>query len=149
MNAFVCAGAGFLLAVLWFDLMFDVQVLRTSADVLPEQALSSIAGYYRRVTTDARPMNRLVAAAMLATLAALVVEIAKGEYPAWVGWVSVALALTAIALAAAHTVPSAVRLGGRGDTADVQSELARSIGRDHLVCMVAIAAVLVVQLAAT
>ena len=27
MNAFVAAGAGFLLAVLWFDLMFDVQVL--------------------------------------------------------------------------------------------------------------------------
>ena len=150
MNAFVCAGAGFLLAVLWFDLMFDVQALRPPRHgELPEQTLASIAGYYQRVTTAARPMNRLVAAAMLATLAALVVEIAKGEYPAWVGWVSVALALTAIALAAAHTVPSAVRLGGRGDTADVQSELARSIGRDHLVCMVAIAAVLVVQLAAT
>ena len=29
-SAFVTAGAGFLLAVLWFDLMFDVQVLRPS-----------------------------------------------------------------------------------------------------------------------
>ena len=28
MQPFVVAGAGFLLAVLWFDLMFDVQVLR-------------------------------------------------------------------------------------------------------------------------
>ena len=28
MNAFVTAAAGFLLAVLWFDLMFDVQLVR-------------------------------------------------------------------------------------------------------------------------
>ena len=149
MNAFVCAGAGFLLAVLWFDLMFDVQALRPRHGELPEQTLASIAGYYRRVTTAARPMNRLVAAAMLATLGALVVEIAKGEYPAWVGWASLALALTAIALTAARTVPSAVRLGGRTDTAEVQSGLARAICRDHLICILAIAAVLVVQLAAT
>lgn len=29
MNALAAAGAGFLLAVLWFDLMFDVQALRS------------------------------------------------------------------------------------------------------------------------
>ena len=28
MPAFVAAGAGFLIAVLWFDLMFDVQTRR-------------------------------------------------------------------------------------------------------------------------
>jgi hypothetical protein len=66
----VSAGAGFLLAVLWFDLMFDVQVLRHPAGDLPETVLASIAGYYRRVTTDATPMNRLVAVAMVATIAA-------------------------------------------------------------------------------
>ena len=54
----------------------------------------------------------------------------------------------AIALAAARTVPSAVRLGTRSDPPGVQSDLARSILRDHLVCFAAIAAVLVVQLAA-
>ena len=31
MDSVVAAGAGFLLAVLWFDLMFDVQVLRRGA----------------------------------------------------------------------------------------------------------------------
>ena len=70
MNAFVAAGASFLLAVLWFDLMFDVQVLGHSERELPEPVLASIAGYYGRVTTAARPMNRLVASVMLATLAA-------------------------------------------------------------------------------
>jgi hypothetical protein len=57
----VAAGAGFLLAVLWFDLMFDVQVLGQGGPVLAEERLSSIAAYYARVTTAARPMNRLIA----------------------------------------------------------------------------------------
>ena len=52
MTAFVTAGAGFLLAVLWFDLMFDVQTRRSAANVLPTEVLASISAYYRRVTTD-------------------------------------------------------------------------------------------------
>src|ERR1700716_4070759 len=69
-TSFVTGGAGFLLAVLWFDLMFDVQVLGRGGD-LPEDVLGSISAYYRRVTTSARPMNRLVGAAMLATIASV------------------------------------------------------------------------------
>ena len=147
MTAFVTGGAGFLLAVLWFDLMFDVQVLRNRDSEVPEPALASIAAYYRRVTTDASPMNRLVAAAMLGTIVAIIVQIAKGEDPRWVGWTSLALALLAIGIAAAHTVPSAVRLGGRGDPVESQSRLARSICRDHLVSIAAITSLLAVQLA--
>jgi hypothetical protein len=145
-SEFVSAGAGFLLAVLWFDLMFDVQTLGHRERELPEPVLASIAGYYRRVTTAARPMNRLVAAVMLATLAAVIVQIARADAPAWVGWASLALAGGAIALAGAHTVPGAVRLGARRDDVARQSALARSIWRDHLLCAVAIAAVLVLQL---
>ncbi len=62
MTPFVTAGAGFLLAVLWFDLMFDVQTLRHRTGVLPKPVLDSIAGYYGRVTGAARPMNLLIAA---------------------------------------------------------------------------------------
>ena len=69
MSAFVSAGAGFLLAVLWFDLMFDVQVLGHGPHALPERVLASIAAYYGRVTTAARPMNRLVAAHRIAQVA--------------------------------------------------------------------------------
>jgi hypothetical protein len=150
LNAFVAGGAGFLLAVLWFDLMFDVQVLphRGAGDELPEDVLASIATYYRRVTTTARPMNRLVAVAMLATVSAIVVQLARDDAPAWVSWVSLALAGTAIAVAAAHTVPAAVRLGGRDDTLAVQTRLARGVCRDHLFCVTAIAALLALQLIA-
>jgi ER membrane protein SH3 len=145
-SAFVSAGAGFLLAVLWFDLMFDVQVLGRPAGELPETVLASIAAYYGRVTMAARPMNRLVAAVMLATLAAIVVEVAHADGETWAPWASLALALAPIALAGARTVPSAVRLGARTDTLARQSALARAICHDHLLCAAAIAGVLVVQL---
>jgi hypothetical protein len=147
-NAFVAAGAGFLLAVLWFDLMFDVQALRRPEGDLPEPVLASISAYYARVTTAARPMNRLIGAVMLATVVAIVVQITEGDAPAWVGWTSLALAGGAIGLAAARTVPSAVRLGAGADPVAVQSRLARSILREHVICLAAIAAVLAVQLAA-
>jgi hypothetical protein len=38
MHAFAAAGAGFLLAVLWFDLMFDVQTRKAIAGPLPPDA---------------------------------------------------------------------------------------------------------------
>jgi hypothetical protein len=142
----VTAGAGFLLAVLWFDLMFDVQVLRHRGRKVPETALESIAAYYRRVTTDARPMNLLVGAAMVATLAAIVAQIAAGDDPEWVAWVSLVLAGGAIGLAVAHTFPNARRLGARVDAPHIQSRLARSICRDHVLCFPAIALVVVLQL---
>ncbi len=148
MSAFVSAGAGFLLAVLWFDLMFDVQVRRQRDGVLPEDVLASIAGYYARVTIAAEPMSRLVAVVMLATLAAIVAEILGDDTPAWVAWSSLALAAFPILLAGGRVLPNAVRLGGRGDTIERQSALARSIFRDHALCFVSIAALLALQLAA-
>ena len=146
MTPFICAGAGFLLAVLWFDLMFDVQIARARTGQ-PEEALASIAGYYRRVTTAARPMNRLVAAVMLGTLASIVIQIVRGEHPRWVGWVALPLAGAAILLAGIRTVPHAVRLGARTDSLAMQQELARSIYRDHRVCISAIFALLAIELA--
>jgi hypothetical protein len=111
-----------------------------------EEAVASIANYYRRVTTAARPMNLLVAAAMVVTLSSIVVQIARGDRPRWVGWVALSLAGAAIALAGARTVRHAVRLGARSDRLVDQRELAKSIYRDHLACAVAISAVLAVEL---
>ena len=146
MQSIVAAGAGFLLAVLWMDLMFDVQVLRHADGEVPETVLTSIAGYYRRVTTDSRPMNRLVAAAMLATLLAVVVQLIRDDTARWVSATSAFLAVVPIGLAAARTVPSAVRLGTRRDSVATQSMLARSVCRDHLFCIGSIATLLVIQL---
>ena len=137
------AGAGFLLAVLWFDLMFDVQVRR--AERL-EEGVSSIAAYYRRVTVEAYPMNRLVAVVMVGTLAALIAQVADGDAPRWASVTSLALALGAIGLAAGHTFRNGARLGAGRGTPDEQAALARLMLRDHVLCLVAIVAVLVLQL---
>jgi hypothetical protein len=139
------AGLGFLLAVLWFDLMFDVQVRRSDDPVLSSEVLDSIAAYYRRVTTNARPMNRLIALVMLITLVSLVGEIAGGDATSWAAWASLVLAATGIGLAGARTVSNAQRLGSQQDTAEVQSHLARSILQDHLSCLVVILGALVLQ----
>jgi hypothetical protein len=148
MNAFVTAGAGFLLAVLWFDLMFDVQALRHPGRELPAHVLDSMSAYYGRVTTAARPMNLLIGAVMAGTLGAILAQIATDDVAGWAGWASLALGGSAIALAAAHTYPAAVRLGRRTDPMQVQARLARSIGRDHLLCLATIASLLTIQLAA-
>ncbi len=146
MTPFVTAGAGFLLAVLWFDLMFDMLALRHREGVLPKPVLDSIAGYYGRVTGTARPMNLLIAAVMLATLASILVQLAREDVPTWVSVASLATGGPAILLAVTVTVPNATRLGQRRDGAEEQSRLARAILRDHLLCLVAIIALLVLQL---
>ncbi len=147
-HAAAATGIGFLSSVLWFDLMFDVQVRGNREPVLPGEVRDSIAAYYRRVTTAARPMNRLIALMMLVTLLALVGEIAGDDVRTWVAWTSLALAGAAIGLAAARTVRNAVRLGRQTDDAATQSRLARMIFRDHVACLVAIGVALVLQVAA-
>ncbi|OBI92378.1 hypothetical protein [Mycobacterium asiaticum] len=136
MAPLLAACGGFLLAVLWMDLIFDVQVFRAGPDggELPEPVLASIAAYYHRATTTSRPMGRLIALVMLILLSALVIHALNGGGPAWLLLTSAALAGVPVALAMFHTVPSAVRLGKRRDTAVGQSRLARVVCRDHLIC---------------
>jgi hypothetical protein len=147
MRSLAAAGAGFLLCVVWFDLMFDVQARRHPDHAVPADVRASIAAYYARVTTAARPMNRLIAVVMVTTIAATIAELVRGDLPAWRAWPALVLTIGAVGLAAARTVGNAQRLGRQADDAEHQSRLARLILRDHLVCFCAIAAVLVLQLA--
>lgn len=136
MASLLTACAGFLFAVLWMDLIFDVQVLRfrSAPSDLPEPVLASIAAYYHRATTTSAPMGRLIAAVMVTLLGALTYESARGPEPWWLLVLSAVLAGLPIILALAQTVPDAVRLGRRADGPPEQTRLARSVCRDHLVC---------------
>lgn len=145
MTAVASSGLGFLLAVLWFDLMFDIQVRTTREPELPTEVRSSLAAYYRRVLLGARPMNRLVAVAMLVTLVALVAELDGTETDDAVAAASLVLASAAIGLAAARTVRNAMRFAGQSDGPVAQSQLARRVFRDHVACIVAISIALLLQ----
>jgi len=144
MTPYVMTGAGFLLAVLWFDLMFDVQVRRRKSP--STEAVDSIAAYYRRVTLEARPMNRLVALMMLGTLGTLVAQLAGGDAPGWASGSALALTLAATGLAATRTFANGARLGTQRDPHGHQVELARLMLRDHLICLAAIVGVAVLEL---
>jgi hypothetical protein len=146
--SFLAAGGGFLLAVIWMDLMFDVLSLRPRDEraCLPEESLAQIAGYYRRVTTTAWPMNLLISVVMTAMVVTLVTQLVRGDR--MLAGASLALCGVPIGLALTRVFPNAVRLGARTDDAAVQSSLARSICIDHLVCFGAILAFVVLRLAA-
>ena len=148
MHIFAAAGAAFLLAVLWFDLMFDVQTRKHAGALLPTEVLASISAYYRRVTTEAYPMNRLVALVMLLTVTAIVGEIIAGVRPWWIGWVSLVLVGSGVFSTLRRTVPKAKRLGGAQDSPEMQSTLARAIYRDHLISFARTCLVLGLQLIA-
>jgi hypothetical protein len=143
----LAACGGFLLAVLWFDLMFDVQVLAMpESQPLAERILASIAGYYHRVTIEAFPMNRLVAGVMLVAIAASVVQLARRVVPLRNGLPTLLLCAVPAGFALARVVPNAMRLATRADTIAVQSELARSICRDHILCVAAVAVFIGLQM---
>ncbi len=142
----VCGG--FLLAVLWIDLMFDVQVRdhRHGREELPEEVLASIATYYKRVTTLARPMGHVVGAMMLVGMLTLLLETLRGGERRWIAVLSLFLFGIPVALALFHVYPNAVRLGSRADSALEQSRLARAIHRGHLLCLGAMLSFVVLQL---
>ena len=148
MHLIAAACAGFLLAVLWMDLIFDSQVLRhRGAEVLPESVLDSISRYYLRATTTSRPMSYLIALVMVILLGSLAFRAFRGSDPVWLLVVSAVLAGIPIVLAMVRTVPNAVALGSRVGTPAEQSRLARAICRDHIVCLVLMTAFLVLWVA--
>ncbi|MSO37908.1 MAG: hypothetical protein EXQ69_06605 [Acidimicrobiia bacterium] len=143
----ICAVcSGFLLAVLWFDMMFDVQVRETKSDDLPTDALASISTYYARVTTGANPMNRLVLVVMASSVLAHGAVIFVGGLPLWKSVIPFVFTVGVVGLAVSHTVGNAERLGRQTDDATQLSSLARSVFRDHKVCFAAISTVLVISL---
>jgi hypothetical protein len=144
MTRLAAACGGFLLAVLWMDLMFDVQAFGLRGGPDDAAILASIAAYYRRVTTEASPMHLLIGATMLGTLAVALVRVVRARSTRAV--VTLVLAAVPIALALLRVFPNAVRLAAAGDPLAAQADLARAILWDHLGCFAAMTAFTVLQL---
>jgi len=78
-------------------------------------------------------------------VAALIGEIVAADVRRWSAIASLLLTGAAVAVAAARTVRTAVRLGAQADTAEVQSTMARTIYRDHLMCLAAVGTTVILQ----
>jgi hypothetical protein len=118
------AGLGFLSAVLWFDLMFDVQAFD-----LNEHKLQIIRTFYRRATTDADPMGYAVAVFMAIAFSGMAMEaIYHGnEISLGVSLGSMLFTGTGITTAMIRTLGNAKRLGSGKDDISKQQKLAKSI----------------------
>lgn len=139
-------GGGFLLAVLWFDLMFDVQVWPYwGQETLPEEVLASIARYYQQVTTDAAPMNLFVGAMMFLTIGAVIRNLFRGTQAVWVRVGTLILVSVPVAAAQVVIFPGAQQLAARTDSLAVQTNLANAIFTAHVACFVAISLMLLLQ----
>lgn len=131
----VAAGCGFLLAVLWFDLMHDTQLLRADETA----AIAVIRAYYRQVTREAGPMAWLVGAVMVVTSIGAWVETGGrlGRLALLYGPVACALALV---------VPWAEKLGAGTGSIALDRTLAWRILCAHVACFVSVGAFLAMTL---
>ncbi len=145
-HVIVAIGAAILLTVVWWDMVFDSQVLRHPTGTLPSDVLATTSSYYRRCTIEGAPMMYLPLVMMVVVLAAIAWELWKAAVTPWVGWLSLALAVWGVVSVAFMAVPRAQRIGRAQDSPDVLSGLARTVFRLHASAAACWIVVIVLQL---
>lgn len=142
-TVFVCIG--FMLAVLYIDLMFDVTAVpyRRSGAPLPKAVLDPITLYYGRITQNPFVLGFV----MLTTAVSLVFEIVYNLVPRWAGYVSLGAMALAMVAATLKVIPAAQRLASGKDPADVQTRLIHGMFPSHVVLLISILLLAAVQLA--
>jgi hypothetical protein len=142
---FLCIG--FMIAVLYIDLVFDVSGLphRRSRELLPAAVLDPIATYYRYITRN----PYLLMFIMLTAAGCLVTQVVYGLVPRWVGYGSLVLMLLNALVAVLKVIPTAQRLAAGSDTAESRSRMVHSLLPYHLVLLASVLLLAVMQLIAT
>jgi hypothetical protein len=141
---FVCIG--FMLAILYIDLMFDVMAVphRRSGAALPKDVLDPITHYYRRVTQNPYVLMFV----MLTTTIFLVLQIVYGLAPRWAAYASLAAMGLAMVAGIVKVIPTAQRLASGKDSPDVQTRLIHGVFTAHALLLVCILALAALQLVA-
>jgi hypothetical protein len=144
MTVFVCVG--FMLAILYIDLMFDVLTVpyRRGGAAIPAEVLDRIANYYGRVTQNPYVLMFV----MLTTTACVVLQIVYGLTPRWTAYGSLAAIALAMAAGIFKVIPSARRLASGRDSAIVRSRLAHGVFTAHALLFVCILVLAFIQLVA-
>ena len=135
----LAACGGFLLAVLWMDLMYDASFLAHEAG-----ATTTMATYYAHVT-KAGWMTWLVAAVMLVAVTACILQLRSSPAPRVYRVLRALLAFVPIALALAVVFPAARELAVATDEG-TRAHLARTIAWSHVGCFASIASFIGLQL---
>jgi hypothetical protein len=125
---FLCIG--FMIAVLYIDLVFDISALphRHTRESLPEAVLDPIATYYRYITRN----PYLLMFVILTAATCIVLEIAYDLTPRWIGYASLLLIGLCMLTAALKVIPIAQRLSSGRDTRELRSRMVHSMLPFHL-----------------
>lgn len=143
-TVFVCIG--FILGILYIDLMFDVMAVphRRSGTTLPKEVLDPITHYYRRVTRNPYVLMFV----MLTTTICLVLQIVYGLAPRWAAYTSLAAMGLAMVAGGVKVIPSARRLASGRDPAEVQTRLVHGVFTAHVLLLACILVLAAIQLVA-
>ncbi len=141
---FFCLG--FMFAVLYIDMVFDVSARghRHTGKPLPPDVLEPIVTYYRYITKN--PF--LLIGILTTALASIIAEIRYALVPAWAGYASLALILLTMLTGVLKIIPQAQRLAAGKDSIEQQTTLVHGLLPFHTVMMVNVFLLIAVQLMA-
>ena len=142
---FFCIG--FMIAILYIDLMFDVPAVRyrRTNEPLPGEVMEMVASYYRNITRN----PYLLMFVMLTATTCIVAELVYDLAPAWVGYTSLVCMGIGMAAGVGRVIPAAQRLGAGKDPADLRTRLVHSMFPGHILLLIAILTLALVQASVT
>lgn len=137
---FLCLG--FMLAVLYIDLMFDIMAAPHKKNaVLPPLVLDSITHYYGRITQNPFVLTFV----MLTTALCLGAEILYDLVPRWASYSSMFLMVLSMMTAIVKVIPTAQRLGAGTGSQEERTRMIHSMMPAHLILMVNILLLTAIQ----
>ncbi len=138
---FLCMG--FMIAVLYMDLVFDTSALphRRTKGPLPPHVLDPIAMYYRYITRN----PYLLMFVMLTTLTCIIAQIVYGLVPRWAGYASLFLMLLAMGAGTAKVIPTAQRLATGDDSVEKRTRMVHSMFPFHVLLLISVLLLTAVQ----
>jgi len=138
---FLCLG--FMMAVLYIDLMFDLMAApyKKTNQALPKAVLDSITHYYGRITQNPYVLMFV----MLTALLCIGSEILYNLVPRWAAYASLGLMLLSMMTGVLKVIPTAQRLGAGTDPEDARTRMVHSMLPFHLILMVNILLLTAIQ----
>jgi hypothetical protein len=138
---FLCIG--FMLAVIYIDLAFDLFTLpyRRNKAALPKEALESITSYYRCITRN----PWLLVFVFTATATCIIWEIVYELVPPRIGYLSIAVFGAVMLIATTKVIPSAQRLASGKESDEKRTMLAHSLFPYHVTFLVLIICLAILQ----
>jgi hypothetical protein len=137
---------GFMMAVLYIDLMFDVSAApyRRTRTALPKHVLDSITHYYGRITQNPYVLMFVI----LTATACIGAEIAYHLAPPWAGYSSLFLIGLSMVLSALKVIPTAQRLGAATDSEEARTRMIHGMLPFHIVLLINILLLAAIQFSA-